>query len=76
MKDLGVSIVLDILYNHEDLQGGHDDYWLAYRFVEKSLKALEIIKVHKLLNYVIKNQKCATMYHLSIEDLNILKEIL
>ena len=39
-------------------------------------KALEIIKKHKLLNYVLKNQKCANMYHLSKEEIDSLKEIL
>lgn len=43
---------------------------------EKKLKALEIIKKHKLLNYVLKNEKCANMYHLSEEDKKRLKKVL
>ena len=41
---------------------------------EKKLKAFEIIKEHKLLNYVLKNEKCANMYHLPEADKDILKE--
>ena len=43
--------------------------------MNKELEALEIIKAHKLLNYVLKNNKCASMYHLSDEELKLLKEI-
>lgn len=43
---------------------------------QKKLKALEIIKEHKLLNYVLKNEKCANMYHLSKEKCDLLKEAL
>ena len=44
--------------------------------IEKN-RALEIIKKHKLLNYVLKNEKCANMYHLSQEDKDfLLKEVL
>ena len=41
-----------------------------------ALEALEIIKKHKLLNYVIKNKKCANMYHLTDEEIDLLKEVL
>ena len=41
----------------------------------KLKKALKIIKEHKLLNYVIKNQKCAAMYHLSEEEIEHLKGV-
>ena len=44
--------------------------------IEKDLEVLEIIRTHKLLNYVIKNKKCATMYHLTDEELNTLNESL
>lgn len=43
--------------------------------IGKDLEILEIIKKHKLLNYVLKNEKCANMYHLSKEEINLLKEI-
>lgn len=35
---------------------------------------MDIIVSHKLLNYVIKNPKCASKYHLSEIELAILKE--
>lgn len=41
---------------------------------DKKLKVLEIIKDHKLLNYVLKNKKCANMYHLTEREINLLKE--
>ena len=43
--------------------------------IEKDLEILEIIKKHKLLNYVLKNEKCANMYHLSKEEIDLLREI-
>ncbi len=43
--------------------------------IEKDLELLEIIKKHKLLNYVLKNEKCANMYHLSKEECDLLREI-
>ena len=43
--------------------------------IEKDLEKLEIIKKHKLLNYVLKNEKCANMYHLSKEEIDLLREI-
>lgn len=43
--------------------------------LEKDLEILEIIKKHKLLNYVLKNEKCANMYHLSKEEIDLLREI-
>lgn len=45
------------------------------RIINK-LKVLEIIKEHKLMNYVIKNKKCADMYHLNNEEIELLKEAL
>ena len=43
--------------------------------IKKDLEILEIIKKHKLLNYVLKNEKCANMYHLSKEEIDLLREI-
>ena len=45
------------------------------KIIEKDLEILEIIKKHKLLNYVLKNEKCANMYHLSKEEIDLLREI-
>ena len=42
--------------------------------VEKDLEVLEIVKTHKLLNYVIKNEKCAKMYNLTEKEINKIKE--
>ena len=47
----------------------------CYEIVMKDLEILEIIKKHKLLNYVLKNEKCANMYHLSKEECDLLREI-
>ena len=43
--------------------------------LDKKLTMLEIIKKHKLLNYVLKNEKCANMYHLSKEECDLLREL-
>ena len=47
----------------------------AREAIQKDLEILEIIKKHKLLNYVLKNEKCANMYHLSKEEIDLLREI-
>lgn len=47
----------------------------ARETIKKDLEILEIIKKHKLLNYVLKNEKCANMYHLSKEEIDLLREI-
>lgn len=36
---------------------------------QEQYEILQIIKKHKLLNYVIKNEKCATMYQLTKEEI-------
>lgn len=48
----------------------------CYDAIEKELKCLEIIKSHKLLNYIFKNDKCANIYLLSKEEIDSLKEVL
>jgi hypothetical protein len=68
---------LDFFKNINKRQNnGNGDIWLEMHIkaIEKELKALEIIKRHKLLNYVLKNPKCARMYHLSDNDIIRLKE--
>ena len=47
----------------------------CYEIVEKDLEILEIIKKHKVLSYVLKNEKCTNMYHLSKEECDLLREI-
>ena len=42
--------------------------------IDKELRLLEIIKNHKLLNYVIKNEKCASMYQLNESQIKLIKE--
>ena len=42
--------------------------------IEKDLEVLEIVKTHKLLNYVIKNEKCAKMYNLTEKEIIKIKE--
>ena len=44
--------------------------------IDKELRLLEIIKNHKLLNYVIKNEKCASMYQLNESQIKLIKELL
>ena len=57
-------------YSAEDVIAAIDDLLDTYE------TALDIIKNHKLLNYVLKNPKCAAMYHLSVKEIEQLKEVL
>ena len=52
-----------------------NDFEEELDIIKKDLEILEIIKKHKLLNYVLKNEKCANMYHLSKEECDLLREI-
>ena len=54
--------------------GVDDEYAKELKIVEKDLEVLELVKTHKLLNYVIKNEKCAKMYNLTEKEINKLKE--
>ena len=65
--------VLDKLDQLEDIEEKHNISSLDD--LDKKLTMLEIIKKHKLLNYVLKNEKCANMYHLSKEECDLLREI-
>lgn len=46
-----------------------------YEYIVMS-RTLDIIKEHKLLNYILKNEKCANMYNLSEEEIETLKEFI
>ena len=52
-----------------------NEFCEEYELIKEDLEILEIIKKHKLLNYVLKNEKCANMYHLSKEECDLLREI-
>lgn len=81
-KELSLSLLeiekhlKDFVFHLE--MGKVDEMFISNSFeiIEKALNALEIIKEHKLLNYVLKNEKCANMYHLSKEKCDLLKEAL
>ena len=68
------QIVLTKLGQLEDIEEKHSISLLDE--LDKKLTMLEIIKKHKLLNYVLKNEKCANMYHLSKEECDLLREIM
>ena len=77
LKDEELSTELDSIHKLgllEDVEEKHNV--LSFKDLDNRLAALEIIKEHKLLNYVLKNQKCANMYHLSKEECDLLKEAL
>ena len=42
--NMDLDDALKVIYDSQDIMGGHDDFWKAYRTIEKALKALEIIK--------------------------------
>ena len=68
-----LTIAIDKLGKLEDIEEKHNISSLDD--LDKKLTILEIIKKHKLLNYVLKNEKCANMYHLSKEEIDLLREI-
>ena len=77
LKDEELSTELDSIHKLgllEDVEEKHNV--LSFKDLDNRLAALEIIKEHKLLNYVLKNKKCANMYHLSKEECDLLKEAL
>lgn len=41
----------------------------------RKARAFDIVKYRKLLNYVLKNEKCMNMYHLSKEEKEFLKKM-
>ena len=81
--------VLEYLEKSENIMIEHNEkYFLTlgclnlYRVCKEALlkaqeqaKLLIIIKEHKLLNYVLKNPKCAKMYNLKQEEIDSLKEV-
>lgn len=73
-KDTLYQIIETALYEKNNLERKLDEYALALKGKNKQLEALKIIKEHKLLNYVLKNKKCAEMYHLQEDDLKFLEE--
>lgn len=42
----------------------------------KEIEAWRIVKRHKLLNYVLKNEACANMYQLDENEKQLLKELI
>lgn len=77
LKDDELRTELDSIHTLgllEDIEEKHSV--LSLDDLDNRLSALEIIKEHKLLNYVLKNKKCANMYHLSKEECDLLKEAL
>ena len=76
LKDDELRTELDSIHKLgllEDIEEKHSV--LSLVDLDNRLSALEIIKEHKLLNYVLKNEKCANMYHLSKEECDLLREI-
>lgn len=66
---------LSYIYGLSTLNGGFDEVAEEYcNDLLEELEIMNIIRKHKLLNYVIKNDKCAKMYGLSVEDKKCLKE--
>lgn len=75
LKDEELSTKLDSIHKLGQLEDIEEKYKISLDDLDKKLTILEIIKKHKLLNYVLKNEKCANMYHLSKEEIDLLREI-
>lgn len=67
--------VLELICEAKSVNFDDNRICFLREIIEKDLEILEIIKKHKLLNYVLKNEKCANMYHLSKEECDLLREI-
>ena len=74
---------LKFIYDLEDIQGGRDEFWEAYRIIEKDLKALDIIRNKKVIYiHLLKKSKELKEYNNSIisseelteEEWKLLKE--
>ena len=75
LERLKDDIEINYLSTKHNNEKDKSNYLILLNSIEKDLEILEIIKKHKLLNYVLKNEKCANMYHLSIEECDLLREI-
>ena len=63
-------------YHHTVVKDADITFVCDYRIdnIRRDLEVLKIVKEHKLLNYVIKNKKCADMYKLTDEEIDVLKD--
>lgn len=75
LERLKDDIEINYLSTKHSNEKDKSNYLILLNSIEKDLEILEIIKKHKLLNYVLKNEKCANMYHLSKEEIDLLREI-
>lgn len=67
-----------VIYNSQDIMGGCDDFWKAFRVIEKAIKALEIIK-EKQVDIIWCGGLPPTLqntYAITQEEIDILKEVL
>lgn len=67
---------LKTIYNSQDIMGGYDDFWEAYRMIETAVKALEIIKKQINSLDIYKGNFYFNGERISKEEYELLKEIL
>ena len=65
---------LQVIYNSQDIMGGYDDFWEAYRRIEYTLKAFELIKDKVLEPEYF--ELIASNCTITKEEYDLLKEIL
>ena len=75
LERLKDDIEINYLSTKHSNEKDKSNYLILLNSIEKDLEILEIIKKHKLLNYVLKSEKCTNMYHLSKEECDLLREI-
>ena len=51
----------------------NEEFIQDMKYIFQDIFILRLIMNHKLLNYVLKNSKCAFMYHLNDAEINLLK---
>ena len=76
--NMDLDDALKVIYDSQDIMGGHDDFWKAYRTIETALKALEIIKsffmIEDFQDFVSLNGRLYKKPHK--EKYELLKEVL
>ena len=75
---------LKVIYDSQDIMGGKDEFWKAYRVIEKAIKALEIIKEKEVNIHIFRHCSDLATYNdmteenqkLTQQEYDLLKEVL
>lgn len=68
-KELTPLEALEIIYNSQDIMGGHDSFWKAYRIIENALKEYDGLQ----FAFKITNRNEGKRIHYKLKALEIIK---